>query len=52
MPYSLDEMTHILSIRAEAESITVDEEALTSLGEVGARTSLRYLSTYPPRSRS
>lgn len=42
MPYSLEEMVQILSIRAETENITVDEEALVALGEVGARTSLRY----------
>jgi hypothetical protein len=34
MPYSLEEMTHILSIRAEAEGIEVEDEALTALGEV------------------
>lgn len=53
MQYSLDEMTHIMSIRAQAEGITVDEEALTSLGEVGSRTSLRcdILPSLPFRSR-
>lgn len=42
MPYSLEEMVQILSIRAETESLEVSEEALVSLGEIGARTSLRY----------
>ena len=42
MPYSLEEMIQIVSIRAEAEKLEVDEEALTALGEIGARTSLRY----------
>jgi len=42
MPYSVDEMEHILSIRAQAESIEVQEEALSALGEIGARSSLRY----------
>lgn len=42
MPYSLEEMVQIVSIRAETESIEIDEEALVSLGEVGAKTSLRY----------
>ena len=41
MPYSVDEMEHILSIRAQAESIEVEDEALSALGEIGAR-SLRY----------
>jgi RuvB-like protein 1 (pontin 52) len=42
MPYSLEEMVQIVSIRAEAERLEIDAEALTALGEVGARTSLRY----------
>ena len=42
MPYSLEEMIQIVSIRAEAEKLEVDEEALAALGEIGARTSLRY----------
>ena len=42
MPYSLEEMVQIVSIRAEAERLEIDEEALASLGEIGARTSLRY----------
>ncbi|KAM3567103.1 hypothetical protein VYU27_010746, partial [Nannochloropsis oceanica] len=37
MPYSVDEMEHILSIRAQAESIEVEPEALSALGEIGAR---------------
>jgi len=41
-PYSLEEMMQILSIRAETESLEVDEDALAIMGEVGARTSLRY----------
>ncbi|CAN0280698.1 unnamed protein product, partial [Scytosiphon promiscuus] len=32
----------IVSIRAEAESIEVEPEALTSLGKIGSKTSLRY----------
>lgn len=42
MPYSLEEMVQILSIRAETESLEVKEDALQILGEIGARTSLRY----------
>jgi len=42
MPYSLEEMVEILTIRAQAENIELEEEALTALGEVGGRTSLRY----------
>lgn len=42
MPYSLEEMIQILSIRAEVENLEIEDEALAKLGEIGARTSLRY----------
>jgi RuvB-like protein 1 (pontin 52) len=42
MPYSLEEIVQIISIRSETESIEVHEDALVALGEIGARTSLRY----------
>lgn len=42
MPYSLEEMVQIVSIRAETEDLVMDEEALHVMGEIGARTSLRY----------
>lgn len=42
MPYCLEEMIQIVAIRAETESLQIDEEALASLGEIGSRTSLRY----------
>jgi len=42
MPYTVEEMIQIMSIRAEVEGIEVDEEGLQALGEIGARTSLRY----------
>merc|ERR1711865_1237818 len=42
MPYSVDEMIQILSIRAATESIKLEEEALANLGEIGTRTTLRY----------
>jgi RuvB-like protein 1 (pontin 52) len=42
MPYSTEEMIEILNIRAQAESIEFDEDALAQLGEIGGRTSLRY----------
>lgn len=41
-PLSLLLLLHqIVSIRAEAESIEVEAEALTALGKIGAKTSLR-----------
>lgn len=42
-PYTIDEMVHILSIRVATEdSLEVDESAMTLLGTIGSRTSLRY----------
>jgi RuvB-like protein 1 (pontin 52) len=43
MPYALDEMIQIVAIRAETESIEVEEDALALMGEIGAKTSLRYI---------
>merc|ERR1719157_89270 len=43
MPYSVDEIVQITSIRAQTEGLTIDEEALVLLGEIGANTSLRYV---------
>ena len=34
IPYSLEEMVQIISIRASAEGLEVDEEALAAIGEV------------------
>jgi len=42
MPYTVEEIVKILSIRAQTESINLNEEALGFLGALGARTSLRY----------
>merc|ERR1719446_1720202 len=42
MPYSLEEIMQIMSIRATAENIEIEDSALTALGDVGSRTSLRY----------
>jgi len=42
MPYTVDEMIQILSIRAATENIKLNEEALVNLGEIGSRTTLRY----------
>ena len=38
----MEEIVQIISIRSETESIEVDENALVAMGEIGARTSLRY----------
>jgi len=42
MPYGLQEMVQILSIRAQIENVPVDEEAFAYLGEIGVRSTLRY----------
>ena len=42
MPYSVEEMVQIMSIRASVEGVEITEEGLKALGDVGARTSLRY----------
>jgi len=42
MPYALQEIVQILSIRAQIENTPVDEEAFAYLGEIGVRSSLRY----------
>mmetsp|Transcript_15828 Transcript_15828/g.22531 ORF Transcript_15828/g.22531 Transcript_15828/m.22531 type:complete len:360 (-) Transcript_15828:72-1151(-) len=42
MPYNREEMEQILSIRASVEGIDIDLVGLSTMGEVGERTSLRY----------
>jgi len=42
LPYSEEEMVQIIKLRAATEGLTVDENALTILGQVGANASLRY----------
>ncbi|KAL1525486.1 hypothetical protein AB1Y20_020342 [Prymnesium parvum] len=42
MPYGLQEMVQILSIRAQIENVSVDEEGFAYLGEIGVRSTLRY----------
>lgn len=42
MPYSVEEMIQIVMIRAQTENLNLTEDATNVLGEIGARTSLRY----------
>ena len=42
MPYTIEEMSHILSIRSTSEGIEIQEDALAALAEIGSKTSLRY----------
>mmetsp|Transcript_17716 Transcript_17716/g.2455 ORF Transcript_17716/g.2455 Transcript_17716/m.2455 type:complete len:102 (+) Transcript_17716:987-1292(+) len=41
-PYELDEVINILAIRSSTENIKMSKDALASLGQIGATTSLRY----------
>ena len=43
IPYSLNEMINIMSIRAVTEGIELEDDALAELGKIGAKTSLRYV---------
>lgn len=43
MPYSVDEIVQVVSIRGTTEGLTIEEDALVLLGEIGANTSLRYV---------
>lgn len=42
LPYSREEMGQVLAIRAQVEGIQIEREALDALGDLGARTTLRY----------
>merc|ERR1712216_111835 len=41
--YSVDEIVQVLAIRAQTEGLTVEQEAIELLGEIGQNTSLRYV---------
>ncbi|KAF9173767.1 RuvB-like protein 1 [Mortierella sp. AD011] len=42
LPYTLEEIRVIITIRAKTEGLTVQDEALNYLADVGLKTSLRY----------
>jgi RuvB-like protein 1 (pontin 52) len=42
MPYTLQEIIHILQIRCQTEGLEIEEEALAALANIGTQTSLRY----------
>uniref|UniRef100_UPI00398ED97B ruvB-like 1 isoform X3 n=1 Tax=Pristiophorus japonicus TaxID=55135 RepID=UPI00398ED97B len=42
MLYTPEEMTQIIKIRAQTEGISISEDALLHLGEIGTKTTLRY----------
>lgn len=43
LPYNVEEIVKIISLRAQVESIALSEDALAHLGAIGATTSLRYV---------
>merc|ERR1712203_996831 len=43
LPYSVDEISQVVTIRAVTEGLEIEEDALVLLGEIGANTSLRYV---------
>jgi len=42
LPYTQEEMVQIIRIRAQIEGLSIEEDALQQLGEIGTRTTLRY----------
>lgn len=42
-PYKIEEILSIVKIRAEAEGVKLDDDALAHLSNLGAETSLRYV---------
>ncbi|KAH8582433.1 Ruv DNA-helicase-related [Cryptosporidium sp. chipmunk genotype I] len=43
VPYNIEEMIRIVSIRCDIEGIKMDKESLQLIGEIGSSTSLRYI---------
>lgn len=43
LTYTVEEIVQVVGIRAQTENLTIEEEALVLLGEIGANTSLRYV---------
>merc|ERR1712232_758182 len=43
MPYTVEDIVEVVNIRAQTENLTIEEDALVLMGEIGANTSLRYV---------
>merc|ERR1712137_1098029 len=43
MPYTVEDIVEGVNIRAQTEQLSIDEDALVLMGEIGANTSLRYV---------
>ena len=42
LPYSQEEMMQIIKIRASTENISINDDSLQLLGDIGVKTTLRY----------
>lgn len=42
MPYKVSEIEQIIKLRAQTEGLSVDDEAVTALSQIGNDTTLRY----------
>lgn len=42
LPYSMEEIIQIAALRASIESISLDQDALVLVGQIGVQTSLRH----------
>lgn len=42
LPYGIKEIEQIIRLRAQIESLQIDDDALTALSEIGDTTTLRY----------
>merc|ERR1711904_701952 len=43
MPYTVEDIVEVVNIRAQTENLSIEEDALVLMGEIGANTSLRYV---------
>merc|ERR1712224_337599 len=44
LPYSAEEIAKVVTIRAQTEKIAIEDDAISTLAEIGFNTSLRYVS--------
>lgn len=50
LKYSPEEMVQIIRIRTKTEGLAIEDDALVALGDVGNRTTLRYLVVFSLRA--
>lgn len=44
LPYTREEIMVIVTIRAKTESIMIEDSAIDMLGDIGVKSSLRYIN--------